>query len=1077
MASSLTYRSWVISMQVRARLFVVLCLAAFGVAARLQAQQGPPKPGDAVPERAAPSTAAPFVYERYHVRVRVEPDGKGSRELTWQIRVNNDTGVRQAGQIPLNYAPASDALTISKLEVRKPGGRTIVVGPEAVQDHAIQPFAGATTFVDLRQKMITVPSLQPGDTILLTAVWSIERPLIAQHSWFQHTFIKDMIVADERLVVDVPAGYPIVLRTAPSAPAEEHGGDGQVSQGRRIYQWQSSNATLPVESDEEEEVHDEAPVEDVRLTTFRDWAAMADWFRPLLHPAADAAVRAKAQELTASIPDREDKIRAVYHYVATQIRYVSLSFGVGRFAPHTPAEVLKNQYGDCKDKHALLVAMLDAIGVRAVGVLINTTRSVSDDMPSPAEFDHVITAIPAGDDATKWLWLDSTAEIAPAGLLVAALRDKQALFVGERAGSHRLVTTPADGPFAFVTTFEVEGEVNPLGVLVGRIRLRSRGDDEIVLRAAARALPAANVEEFGKGFFKAAGFDGEISDVKLGDPTATREPYEMSAVIRRGGLLDWAAEKSTLSILIGDHDAEGLEGLKKDRRIGTPVRNERRLRVTLPAGYTSTAPVGVSVANGGLEYHASYNADGRVLTANRVFVRSARVLESRHAAAYAALGRTVLSDARQTFAIAGRRSGVPAVPGDIKAGELYSAGYSAYNAKDYETAAQLWKRTSELDPKMPRAWSGLGFAYQQLKRYDEAIAAMEKQIELDPSNKRIHTDLGFVAKQGERFDVAARAYTKHIELNPLDGEVHKTLGEIHIDREDYAAAVPVLEKAAKLLQKPDAWVHVFLGAAHLGQGRPEPALAAFDRALAIDDTPAVSTRIGWELAMQGVEPVRSNALLDRTLKAAREQTAGLTAADLKAEHMDLMKRLMWSWDARGLLAMRRNDVAAAIRYFEAAWRFGGDLEPALHLGEAYEAAPNRSSDALNVYLSARSVRNQESAALDEKIKRLAANIDIASLTRAAQSQFMAQRSVVVTGDWADGKADFSAVLDRDGRVLDVKWQGGDERQRDMEKALVGRKFPVSVPDAEALKLAVKLSSVCQAPRGCGVFLRPLGDLD
>ena len=45
-----------------------------------------------------------------------------------------------------------------------------------------------------------------------------------------------------------------------------------------------------------------------------------------------------------------------------KIRYIGVDFGVGRFQPHTATEVLGNGYGDCKDKHALLAALLAAIG-------------------------------------------------------------------------------------------------------------------------------------------------------------------------------------------------------------------------------------------------------------------------------------------------------------------------------------------------------------------------------------------------------------------------------------------------------------------------------------------------------------------------------------------------------------------------------------------------------------------------------------------------------------------------------------------------------------------------------------------
>ena len=71
-------------------------------------------------------------------------------------------------------------------------------------------------------------------------------------------------------------------------------------------------------------------------------------------------IRAKAAELTKGKSYDLDKIQALYDYVATNFRYISLSFGVGRYQPHSAADVLHNQYGDCKDKHTLLASLLVA---------------------------------------------------------------------------------------------------------------------------------------------------------------------------------------------------------------------------------------------------------------------------------------------------------------------------------------------------------------------------------------------------------------------------------------------------------------------------------------------------------------------------------------------------------------------------------------------------------------------------------------------------------------------------------------------------------------------------------------------
>src|SRR5205823_14142359 len=147
---------------------------------------------------------------------------------------------------------------------------------------------------------------------------------------------------------------------------------------------------------------------------------------------------------TAGAADEAAKIAAIYRFVSTEIRYVSLSFGLGRFAAHPPADVLRTQYGDCKDKAVLLRALLEAAGVRAVPVVINTTRSVDDDFASPLEFNHMLAVVPRAA-SLDGMWMDATLEVAPLGMLGPNTRDRRALgLAGNSKGA--LIRTPAEPP-------------------------------------------------------------------------------------------------------------------------------------------------------------------------------------------------------------------------------------------------------------------------------------------------------------------------------------------------------------------------------------------------------------------------------------------------------------------------------------------------------------------------------------------------------------------------------------------------------------------------------------------------------
>ena len=95
------------------------------------------------------------------------------------------------------------------------------------------------------------------------------------------------------------------------------------------------------------------PPPDVLISSFRTWEEVGRWYDSLqqeeIQPSPE--VKAKAEELTKGLLDDDAKIRAIYNYVSLRYRYVAISFGIGRYQPHAAAEILGNQYGDCKDKH------------------------------------------------------------------------------------------------------------------------------------------------------------------------------------------------------------------------------------------------------------------------------------------------------------------------------------------------------------------------------------------------------------------------------------------------------------------------------------------------------------------------------------------------------------------------------------------------------------------------------------------------------------------------------------------------------------------------------------------------------
>ncbi|MFT3781525.1 MAG: transglutaminase domain-containing protein [Nibricoccus sp.] len=176
--------------------------------------------------------------------------------------------------------------------------------------------------------------------------------------------------------------------------------------------------------------------------------------------AVEPTVKAKALELTQGKSERWERIRALCQFVQKDIRYLAITLDrdyLAGYRPHDAATVLKNRYGDCKDKAMLLAAMLDVIGENAAGLLVNSDNPTEVPKAWPSlSFNHIILAIRASDAVPaswpvidcgsqgRFVLFDPTDEVSPLGVLCHADRGGFGLLLLEQGGP--LVEIPLETP-------------------------------------------------------------------------------------------------------------------------------------------------------------------------------------------------------------------------------------------------------------------------------------------------------------------------------------------------------------------------------------------------------------------------------------------------------------------------------------------------------------------------------------------------------------------------------------------------------------------------------------------------------
>jgi hypothetical protein len=130
-------------------------------------------------------------------------------------------------------------------------------------------------------------------------------------------------------------------------------------------------------------------------------------------------LKAKAAGLIAGKSSRWGRIRALTEFVQKEVSYLAVVLDTDYLAgyrPHATDEVLRNRFGDCKDKASLLVSLLRCIGEDGFVVLAaaGNPKAIEPSWPS-ARFNHAIAALPA-DEAVPASW--PTIDAGPLGRLV-----------------------------------------------------------------------------------------------------------------------------------------------------------------------------------------------------------------------------------------------------------------------------------------------------------------------------------------------------------------------------------------------------------------------------------------------------------------------------------------------------------------------------------------------------------------------------------------------------------------------------------------------------------------------------------
>lgn len=178
--------------------------------------------------------------------------------------------------------------------------------------------------------------------------------------------------------------------------------------GFTTYNWQTNLPEAPHFEDNMPTWY--LPYKNLFVTDYDGWGDVVDWALNLYEDELNlsSALRAKIDQIKNNTETEGERITTTLKFVQDEIRYLGLESGIGAYQPFSPNKVLKQRFGDCKDKSWLMVTMLRNMGIEAYPVLINTSygESLHQFLPSPKTFDHVVVKVV--DSTSTNLFYDPT---------------------------------------------------------------------------------------------------------------------------------------------------------------------------------------------------------------------------------------------------------------------------------------------------------------------------------------------------------------------------------------------------------------------------------------------------------------------------------------------------------------------------------------------------------------------------------------------------------------------------------------------------------------------------------------------
>jgi transglutaminase-like putative cysteine protease len=442
------------------------------------------------------------------------PDGTGTTWSDNYMKVLTEKGRRDEQGLSFGFLLPYNTVAVNVLELIKADGSVVPVDIAKQSKVMIDRSQMSANIYDPNSKILQVgiPGVEIGDVVhVVTQQQTMKRYM--PDTWddyqvFESTGCIKHAIYEVRAPKDRPL-YHTMLKDSVEGTVKY---EKQEREGQTIHRWEVRD--VPRFYAEPGMPPAYTVVQRLLVSTLPDWKAVSSWYWQLCKPHLDATtpeMKAQVEKLTEGITDRQKKIEAVFKWVSQQVRYMGITTeGTSPgWEPHDVKMTFENRHGVCRDKAALLAAMLRLAGFEAYPVLIQAGPKKDGEVPN-VQFNHAITAV-RSDDGSYQL-MDCTDE-STKDLLPSYLCDCSYLVAHPQGET--LQISPIIPCRKNMVLVETTGRIDAQGNLTAESEIKFDGINDNAYRGYFARIKAEERRRYFEGVLKASMPTATLTDFEL----------------------------------------------------------------------------------------------------------------------------------------------------------------------------------------------------------------------------------------------------------------------------------------------------------------------------------------------------------------------------------------------------------------------------------------------------------------------------------------------------------------------------------------------------------------------------------